>query len=130
VHAAIQIKAELAIKEIGDLALPITHQINNHLPTLIFKGEATIETLASALNMTSRSLQRKLKTEGVNFRRLLDQARFDLTRQLMIEKEQPLSHISGIVGFNDQSSFNRAFKRWTGQTPHEYLLSLDHSSNS
>ena len=121
VHAAIQLKAEQAIKTIHHQAPPLAKQISEQLPGLIFNGEATLDELAARLKLTTRSLQRKLKQDSLSFRALLDDARRHLTLQLLEENEQPLVNICGIVGFNDQSSFNRAFKRWTGQSPRQYL---------
>ena len=129
VHAAIQLKAEQEIKVIHDLSPTLTSLIRQHLPHLIFNNQANIEQLANQLNLTTRSLQRKLKREGLSFRQLLDDARRSLTLQLLEENEQPLIHISGIVGFNDQSSFNRAFKRWTGLTPKQFFTQ-NYSNNS
>ncbi|TQV89129.1 helix-turn-helix domain-containing protein [Aliikangiella coralliicola] len=130
VRQAIQEKADLAVKEISAGAASISEKIIALLPGLIFSGNATIETVAQSLNTTSRSLQRHLRQENKNFRQLLDNARMSLAIKLLNEKEQPLSHISGIVGFNDQSAFNRAFKRWTGVTPKQFQQSNQTNTNS
>ena len=74
---------------------------------------------ASALNMTPRTLQRHLKQEQISFVYLLERER--KRRLLLYIGKQPLSTIAIKLGFNDQSSFNRAFKRWYGCSPLYYL---------
>jgi AraC-like DNA-binding protein len=74
---------------------------------------------ASALNMTARTVQRHLKQEQTSFAILLESER--KRRVLLLIGKYPLSLIAIKLGFNDQSSFNRAFKRWYGHSPLYYL---------
>jgi|GEM_PF-4789610 len=120
VHQAIQQRASLALLEIEEQSLLVSEYISQLLPNLILSHCANIEHIAKLLNTTQRSLQRTLSQENINFRQLLDQARHSLAVELLQEKQLPISHIGGIIGFNDQSSFNRAFKRWTGMTPKQF----------
>lgn len=124
VYQAIREKANIAIQQVIHQETSISTYISHRLPSLILSNQANIKYLANQLNTTPRSLQRKLSEENINFRQLLDNARHTLAIQLLQEKEQPLSHISGIIGFNEQSSFTRAFKRWTGKTPKQFQESL------
>ena len=123
VHSAIQLKADQTVKEINSLKLELTEKINRELPYLIFNNRATLEETAKRLNLTARSLQRKLKQQDINFRELLDKAKYTLATKLLVEREMTISSIATLVGFNDQSSFNRAFKRWTGKTPKQFQSS-------
>ena len=77
---------------------------------------------AGALNMTPRTLQRHLKREQISFADLLEQER--KRRVILCIGKEPLSNIAIKLGFNDQSSFNRAFKRWYNCTPLQYLKTL------
>lgn len=121
VHQAIQLQADMAVRNIKQNKNNLVEVIQQVLPQLIFNGQDNIDIVAEKLNMTKRSLQRRLNDEGVSYRELLDQVKQKMVMQLMQENEQPLIHISQIVGFNDQSSFNRAFKRWTGLTPIQFM---------
>jgi AraC-like DNA-binding protein len=76
--------------------------------------------VASALAMSSRSLQRGLQREGVSFKELLEKTRQDLAMKYIGEKELSLVEVCLLLGFSDQSNFTRAFKRWTGKTPNAY----------
>ncbi len=80
-------------------------------------GHISDETVAGALNMTSRTLNRKLKAEGLSFRKLLQEVRQDLARQYIEDNSLTLTEITFLLGFSEMSSFSRAFKNWTGQSP-------------
>ena len=70
--------------------------------------------------MSSRNLQRKLAVEGVTFRELVQTVRQELAEAYLVRGSFTLGEITYLLGFSDQSSFSRAFKRWTGSTPQEY----------
>lgn len=123
VHQAIQLQADMAVQQIKHDTATLSSQIRQALPQLIFNGNENIDLVAQKFNLTKRSLQRHLAKENMNYRELLDDVKQQMVMQLIHENEQPLIHISQIVGFNDQSSFSRAFKRWTGKTPVQYMKS-------
>ena len=83
------------------------------------RGDVGLETTARKLARSGRSLQRELNARGSSYRDELDRLRRDLTLELL-----PRTHvheISTLLQFSELSSFYRAFRRWTGKTPQEYL---------
>lgn len=80
-------------------------------------GPPTIETIAGALGLGSRTMQRRLSERGEVFSKLVDRVREDQARDLVAGQAMALNEIAFFLGFADQSAFSRAFKRWTGQTP-------------
>lgn len=76
--------------------------------------------VANALNLTPRTLQRKLKREHCTFAHLLDQER--KRRYALLADTLSLGEIAAVLGFNEQSSFNRAFKRWYGCAPNAFSI--------
>lgn len=70
--------------------------------------------VAEQLNMTSRSLQRKLKEEGVNFLQILEEIRSELAVGLVRRQQFTAGEIAYMLGYADPGSFRRAFRRWTG----------------
>jgi AraC-like DNA-binding protein len=76
-----------------------------------------MEEIAQALNMTSRTLRRRLSEEGVSF----SEIQADVYRTVSIEylrtTHLSIDDIGELVGFNDVTNFRKAFKRWTGTTP-------------
>lgn len=75
--------------------------------------------VAEQLNMSVRSLQRRLKEAGTTFHRLLDGVRNDLASTYVRDPDIELVEVAFLLGFSDQSAFSRAFKRWTGRPPSE-----------
>ncbi len=83
-------------------------------------GEPSAESVAQSLHLSLRSLQRHLADEGFRYDLLLNQSRQNLAMQHLRDARSSLSEIAYLLGFADTSSFSRAFKRWTGQTPSQY----------
>ncbi|WP_415753960.1 AraC family transcriptional regulator [Pseudomonas leptonychotis] len=92
------------------------------LPT----GEPSAERIAQTLHLSLRSLQRHLADEGCNYENLLAEIRHNLALQHMRDPHCSISEVAYLLGFADTSSFSRAFKRWTGQTPSQYREGLKH----
>ena len=63
------------------------------------------------------SLQRRLLEENVTFRKLPDPCRREQACATLSAGERGIGAISYALGYSDQSSFNRAVRRWTGTTP-------------
>jgi len=82
----------------------------------------TMEAIADTLSITSRTLQRRLSAEDTNFRELLNTVKIERAIYYMTKKNQPPKQVAYLVGFKDASSFTKAFKRYTGKTPSDYLL--------
>jgi len=71
-----------------------------------------IETVASCLFMSDRTLQRKLQAEGTNFRSLLNEIKQELTQYLSYDKKMKKQEIAHILGYEYASSLNHAEKKW------------------
>jgi len=85
-------------------------------------GEPRRATIARALGMSERTLQRRLEAEDTSFRQILDDTHKDLAQQYIDRDDLSLADAAYVLGFNDQSSFFRAAKRWLGTTPRQYRL--------
>jgi AraC-like DNA-binding protein len=77
----------------------------------------SIDAVAHALAMSPRTLQRKLSAQGTTYQELVTEVRKDLARQHLTDSRLSISEIAFLLGFSDVSTFHRAFKRWTQQTP-------------
>ncbi len=78
------------------------------------------EELAQWLNMSARTLHRQLREEGSSLQALKDSVRRERASELLLRSQRPLKQIAAEVGFQNEKSFLRAFKGWTGQTPESY----------
>jgi AraC-like DNA-binding protein len=82
-------------------------------------GDPSLESVARELGMSERSLQRRLRELGYTYNALADEVREATARLYLEQPDMALAEIGYLLGFADQSAFNRAFKRWTGCTPRE-----------
>ena len=80
--------------------------------------------VASALNMSARTLHRRLTLEGTSFQQLKDGFRAGLAKHYLGRPELSIDAIATLMGFQDNSAFYRSFRKWTGMSPGEYRRSL------
>jgi AraC-like DNA-binding protein len=85
-------------------------------------GSARKDLVASELNMTERTLQRKLANEDSSYQQLLNEVRLSLANELLKNSEIGIQDIAYNLGFSDGRSFHRSFKSWTGITPGQYRM--------
>jgi len=79
-----------------------------------------LEGVAKSLNMSSRSLKRKLKAVDSSFQVILDSVRKAQAIEYLCHSSRTIDDISRLLGFSDPSNFGRAFKKWTGLSPRAY----------
>jgi len=77
----------------------------------------TIEDIADALHVSSRTLQRRLQDEGSSFQRVLEEARHQLARHYLNNSVLELNEAAYLLGYEDANSFVRAFRTWEGVPP-------------
>lgn len=80
-------------------------------------GRPELSDVASDLGMSERTLQRRITDEGTTFRDLLVEARQELGRQLLSDTSADIDEVACLLGYQDTSSFYRAFRNWEGVTP-------------
>ncbi len=79
----------------------------------------TIRRVAKELAMSVRTLQNRLKDEGVVFSDLLMEIRENLAKKYLKEN-YTVEEITYLLGYSEPSVFRKAFKKWSGYTPKEY----------
>ena len=73
--------------------------------------------IADAFGLSPRTLERRLCKAGIDFTKLVDEARRRLAIELLGDPQNKLTDIALQLGYSEVSAFNRAFKRWTHSTP-------------
>lgn len=96
--------------------------VKNSIIKLIKPEFPTIEQVAGHLNISVRSLQRKLQEEGLTYKSLVDDLRQDFAKQYLRRDDLQINEIAYLLDYSDPSAFVRSFKRWTGQTPKEFRV--------
>ncbi|MFZ5756792.1 MAG: helix-turn-helix domain-containing protein [Pseudomonadota bacterium] len=84
---------------------------------LLPDGNATLPRAARELGAAPRTVQRRLAERGLTFQQFLDRIRTELARSYLGDRALSMTDIALLLGFSEQSAFNRAFRRWTGNTP-------------
>ncbi len=100
--------------------LSVTHRIREILGADFREEMPSFEELTGLLNMSARTLRRRLEKEGTSYQRIKDNARRDVAISLLSREGLTVSEVAERVGFSDPSAFHRSFKKWTGQSPGSY----------
>ena len=79
-----------------------------------------LERIAEKMNCAPRTLQRRLDERGLKFQKVLDDSRRQLAEGYLEDPMIPLSEVALLLGYSEQSAFNRSFKRWCGVTPRRW----------
>ncbi|MEL6863084.1 MAG: AraC family transcriptional regulator ligand-binding domain-containing protein [Bacteroidota bacterium] len=83
----------------------------------------SIQQVAANLNISIRTLQRRLGKEGINYKTLMDGLRQQFALDYLRNEQLSIKEIAYLLDYADTSSFIRSFKRWKGLTPVEYRKS-------
>jgi len=97
-------------------------RVRSALMELLPSGECAIEDVAAKLGYSKRSLQRKLQEENTNFQKQLNHTRELLAKYYVGSTDMRTEDIAYLLGYQDTSSFLRAFAVWTGNTISEFRL--------
>ncbi len=119
----------LLAAESKDSQQPVSDLVTMYLQQHIQNHTLNRNQVAEALNMSPRSLQRKLTTEVTSYQTLIDQVREEKSREYLSVQNLSITEIAFLCGFSDPTTFNRAFKRWLGVSPGEYRQRLENEKN-
>ena len=98
----------------------IVAQVRASVARNLAQDRARLPAIAQDLNLSQRTLQRKLSDAGASFQQVLDHTRQELARGYLQQGGLSLADIAFLLGYQDQSAFTHAFKEWTGDSPGSY----------
>lgn len=98
-------------------------KVRSVITELLPMGNCSIDMVSEKLCISSRTLQRKLKAESTNFQQQLNHTRELMAKHYLTSSELNISEISFLLGYEELSSFSRAFTIWTGSSPDSYRSS-------
>ena len=99
--------------EVGTLAADVRAVIR----AVLASGEPSIASIARKLAMSARTLQRRLAEENLTVSALVEEVRHELALGYLNDPTLGMSDIAFMLGYSDVTSFQRAFRRWTGEAP-------------
>jgi AraC-like DNA-binding protein len=103
----------------------IVAQVRRRTLELLPSGPPTQAEIARGVALSPRTLHRRLAEAGTSFAKLLDDTRRELAAGYLQRADYSIAEVAYLVGFAEVSSFNRAFRRWTGKSPSEVRRGLD-----
>lgn len=119
-------------KYISDLKVdpPFKAIVQNTLFKLIAGGNFQLKDVANALEISPRTVQRWLKNEGTSYKEQVNEVQKILALNLLQDATLNTAEVSFLVGFNNVTTFYKAFKRWTGKTVLKYRHQMIINKNS
>ena len=98
----------------------VVSQVRKIVAGYLVHGEPDRETIAGELNLSSRTLQRRLDEQGSSVKQIVDETRHQLAIEYLGQQHLSIKEVAFSLGFSDPSNFSRAFKRWEGKTPRQF----------
>jgi len=86
---------------------------------LLPSGAVNLERVAAKLTISKRTLERRLKENGLSFMEILRECRMSMAQHYLKETHMPIAEISLLLGYRETNSFYRAFKECHGYTPQQ-----------
>ena len=116
------IESMAAQLHLGRSAPPLEMAVRSRLRDLLPSGKADAPRIARSLGLSERSFHRKLAELGLRYQGVVDAFRRGEAERLLGAHGVGMTDIALTLGFADQSAFSRAFKRWSGMSPSEWVL--------
>ena len=110
----------LKLRAQAGAGMDIVQQVHQAIARNLAQGQVRLASIAEELKLSPRTLQRKLSEAGATFQQVLDQARFALAKEYLRQPNLNLVDIAFLLGYQEQSAFNHAFKEWAGVNPGAY----------
>jgi len=118
---------EKTVAEYWAIRQPTTaERVGRILRARVVFGDASLEEVAAQLSVHPRTLKRQLHAEGASFRSLLNEARFQVARQLLAGTRIEVTDIALALGYSEASGLTHAFQRWSGTAPSEWRARTEH----
>lgn len=99
---------------------PFSLSLHTAIRRLLPVGACSVDSIAGEMNVSRRTLQRRLKERNTNFQQLLQGVKAKLAIRYLDDKSLSIIEIALLLGYGDPSSFSAAFKSWVGVTPSDY----------
>ena len=98
-------------------SLAFPDQVRQVLRSALITGYFSESEIAALFSMHSHTFRRRLDASATSFHELVDECRFEMAREMLLNTSLSVSEISASMGYSRASSFIRAFRRWSGMTP-------------
>jgi AraC-like DNA-binding protein len=101
-------------------AMSFAEQVECALPQFVLNGATSADDVARFFGIHQRTLRKRLHADGTHLQKLVDQTRFGLARQLLMDTKLPVMEIAAALRYSDPNVFSRAFRNWAGASPRQW----------
>ena len=105
-------EGELQRRSSGSVNSPLYEEVQTILMHTLSVGNGTVDPVIERLGISKRTLQRRLKKDGLSFRQILDDTRFRLANDFLRQGRISKTEIAYRLGYRDPNSFYRVYKEW------------------
>lgn len=113
---------EASLEQLVDLQKSnLTAKVESYIISDLIGCSASKEYVASLMHMSPRTLQKKLQKEGTSFKEILEGVRRRLAITLLRDESKTVGEVAVLLGYSNTANFSRAFKKWTGSYPANYI---------
>lgn len=100
------------------------YQVEQIIAQQLPSGDIKEAKVASLMNLSERTLQRRLADNDTSFKQLLEKTRMSLAKRYVGDQKMSMGEVAYLLGFSEQANFARAFKRWFGETPSKHRAKI------
>jgi AraC-like DNA-binding protein len=104
----------------------VVERVRSAIWNSLSEGRPTLPHIAAALQMPTRTLQRRLANEGTSLQQEVEEIRKTMAMAMLRERTVPIDEIAFLLGYPEPSTFYRSFRRWAGTTPQQYRSAQSH----
>lgn len=122
-HSVLKSHAERALSQL-ERGGTVVERVQSALASSDLRALPTMTALARELAISARTLARKLNVEGVTYATLVESRQTSAAKSLLEARHLTIQAIADAMGFASAPAFHRAFRRWTGLTPKQYVSSV------
>ena len=97
-------------------------EIRSMIAGRLTHGSFSFDEIAATLKQSKRTLARRLSSESTSYQKILDEVRKEMAISYLNQRQCRHQTIPYLLGYSDNRSFLRAFKRWTGSTLKKYCI--------
>jgi len=97
-------------------------QVSQIISKRLGRADLDVQSIAEEIGLSARTLQRRLAQEGTSLRDLVRRYRSQVVDKLLKDRKTKMTVIAHDVGYSDATTFSRAFKTWSGETPRDHRV--------
>lgn len=118
------LETQLADASLRGTPSSLLDRVRTLLGESLSEGHCDMDAIAARLHMSRSTLRRRLNQERTSYRALLQEVRQTLALRYLERRDLSIGEVAYLLGYDDSTSFHKAFRQWTASTPSDYRMAL------